>query len=78
MRRPKARAQCPTVSERRERSSHAEERSCIAHARTRTPSEAQVTRAARLPFDSEGARALNRDIFETIYFAALDASCELA
>merc|ERR1712117_700861 len=32
----------------------------------------------RLPFESEGARTLNKDIFETIYFAALDASCELA
>lgn len=34
--------------------------------------------ALRLPFDSEGARALNRQIFETIYHAALEASCELA
>merc|ERR1719512_441766 len=32
----------------------------------------------RLPFESEGARTLNKDIFETIYFAALDASCDLA
>jgi ribonucleoside-diphosphate reductase alpha subunit len=32
----------------------------------------------KLPFDSDGARALNRDIFETIYFAALSASCDLA
>ncbi|KNC96410.1 ribonucleoside-diphosphate reductase large chain [Spizellomyces punctatus DAOM BR117] len=32
----------------------------------------------RLPFDSDGARKLNRQIFETIYFAALEASCELA
>lgn len=32
----------------------------------------------RMPFDSEPARQLNRDIFETIYFAALEASCELA
>ena len=31
-----------------------------------------------LPFDSPEARQLNRDIFETIYFAALKASCELA
>jgi ribonucleoside-diphosphate reductase alpha chain len=31
-----------------------------------------------LPFDSEGARALNKDIFETIYFAALSASHQLA
>jgi len=32
----------------------------------------------RLPFECEEARQLNEDIFETIYFAALDASCELA
>lgn len=32
----------------------------------------------RLPFDSEGARKLNREIFETIYFAALTCSCDLA
>lgn len=32
----------------------------------------------KLPFDSPGARDLNRRIFETIYFAALDASNELA
>ena len=32
----------------------------------------------RLPFDSPEARRLNVDIFETIYFAALEASCELA
>merc|ERR1712038_1261275 len=32
----------------------------------------------RLPFESEGARTLNKDIFETIYFAALEASCDLA
>lgn len=31
-----------------------------------------------LPFDSEEARQLNRDIFETIYYAALKASTELA
>lgn len=31
-----------------------------------------------LPFDSSGASKLNRRIFETIYFAALDASCDLA
>jgi ribonucleoside-diphosphate reductase alpha chain len=29
-------------------------------------------------FDSEKARELNRDIFETIYFAAVTASCDLA
>merc|ERR1712003_610293 len=32
----------------------------------------------RLPFESEGARKLNVDIFETIYFTACDASCDLA
>jgi ribonucleoside-diphosphate reductase subunit M1 len=32
----------------------------------------------KMPFDSEAARKLNKDIFETIYFAALSASCELA
>lgn len=31
-----------------------------------------------LPFDSAGAAKLNREIFETMYFAALTASCELA
>ncbi|CAM6111256.1 unnamed protein product [Calypogeia fissa] len=31
-----------------------------------------------MPFDSEQAKALNRDIFETIYFHALKTSCELA
>ncbi len=32
----------------------------------------------RYPFDSDEAKKLNRDIFETIYFAALTASNELA
>jgi ribonucleoside-diphosphate reductase alpha chain len=32
----------------------------------------------RMPFESEAARQLNRDIFETIYFAAMTASCDLA
>lgn len=31
-----------------------------------------------LPYESEGARKLNTDIFETIYFAACEASMELA
>lgn len=31
-----------------------------------------------LPFDSEGARQLNKDIFETIYFAAVTESADLA
>jgi ribonucleotide reductase alpha subunit len=32
----------------------------------------------RMPFDSPEAKALNRDIFETIYYAALRCSCDLA
>ncbi|MBI2094832.1 MAG: ribonucleoside-diphosphate reductase subunit alpha [Candidatus Omnitrophica bacterium] len=32
----------------------------------------------RLPFDSEAARELNKEIFETIYFAAVAASKDLA
>jgi ribonucleoside-diphosphate reductase alpha chain len=32
----------------------------------------------RMPFDSEEARLLNREIFETIYYAALTASKDLA
>lgn len=32
----------------------------------------------RLPFDSPKARQLNKDIFETIYYGAACASCELA
>jgi ribonucleoside-diphosphate reductase alpha subunit len=32
----------------------------------------------RMPFESEEARGLNEDIFETIYFAAMEASMELA
>jgi ribonucleotide reductase alpha subunit len=32
----------------------------------------------RFPFESEQAQQLNRDIFETIYYAALKSSCELA
>jgi len=32
----------------------------------------------RMPFESDEARQLNIDIFETIYFAALEASAELA
>lgn len=34
--------------------------------------------ALRMPFDSPQARELNIQIFETIYHAALEASCELA
>ncbi len=32
----------------------------------------------RYPFESEEARELNKDIFETLYFAAVETSCELA
>merc|ERR1712127_1081087 len=32
----------------------------------------------RLPFESETAKRLNEDIFETIYFAVCEASCDLA
>merc|ERR1712139_237460 len=32
----------------------------------------------RIPFESEAAKTLNEDIFETIYFAACEASCEVA
>merc|ERR1712216_1027709 len=32
----------------------------------------------RLPFECEAAKKLNEDIFETIYFAACEASCELS
>ena len=32
----------------------------------------------RYPFESQEAQQLNRDIFETIYYAALKTSCELA
>jgi ribonucleoside-diphosphate reductase alpha subunit len=32
----------------------------------------------RIAFESDAARTLNEDIFETIYFAACESSCELA
>jgi len=32
----------------------------------------------KLPFDSDRAKELNRDIAETLYHAALEASCEIA
>lgn len=32
----------------------------------------------RYPFDSEKAQFLNKQIFETIYYGAMEASCELA
>eukprot|EP00962_Isochrysis_galbana_P034306 scaffold11610_cov73-Isochrysis_galbana.AAC.1 len=39
---------------------------------------ADVFALLSLPFESDQARALNRDIFEAIYFGALQASCDLA
>ena len=39
---------------------------------------ADVFCALKLPFDSLAARKLNHEIFETIYHAALSASCDLA
>ena len=32
----------------------------------------------RLPFDSDEAKQLNKDVFEAIYVGALEASCDLA
>lgn len=32
----------------------------------------------RLPYESEESQKLNIQIFETIYYGALEASCELA
>jgi len=32
----------------------------------------------RFPFVSDHAKELNKQIFETIYYGALEASCELA
>jgi ribonucleotide reductase alpha subunit len=32
----------------------------------------------RMPFDSPEAQQLNKEIFETLYYAALTASCKLA
>ena len=47
-----------------------------------TPARAQRDGVAcgqmRFPYESDEARQLNRDIFETIYFAAMTASCEMA
>lgn len=40
--------------------------------------EADVFVKLRLPFESLAAKTLNRDIFETIYFAALTSSNEIA
>merc|ERR1712050_601225 len=39
---------------------------------------ADVFMLMQLPFESKTAKRLNEDIFETIYFAACEASCELA
>ena len=32
----------------------------------------------RYPFESEEAQLLNKQVFETIYYGAVEASCELA
>lgn len=39
---------------------------------------ADVFMLMRYPFESEEAQLLNKQIFETIYYAAVDESCELA
>merc|ERR1712137_929675 len=39
---------------------------------------ADVFMLMRLPFESEEAKRLNEDIFETIYFSACETSCELS
>ncbi|EGG23669.1 ribonucleotide reductase large subunit [Cavenderia fasciculata] len=39
---------------------------------------ADVFIALRMPFDSPAAAVLNKEIAETIYYASLDASCQLA
>ena len=39
---------------------------------------ADVFMMLKIPFESEQAKQLNKDIFETIYFGACTASCELA
>ena len=39
---------------------------------------ADVFMALRLDFDSHGARKLNKEIFETMYYAALDESTRVA
>src|SRR5690606_13772085 len=39
---------------------------------------ADLFQILRLPFESEEAQKLNREVFETIYFAAVTASNELA
>lgn len=36
------------------------------------------TNFPRYPFDSEEAKLLNKQIFETMYYGAMEASCELA
>ena len=39
---------------------------------------ADVFMMLHLPFTSDAARSLNVSIFETVYYASLDASCDLA
>ena len=31
-----------------------------------------------MPFESDAAQLLNKQIFETLYFASVEASCEIA
>lgn len=39
---------------------------------------ADVFKMLKIPFDSDKARSINKDIFETIYFGACTVLCELA
>jgi ribonucleoside-diphosphate reductase alpha subunit len=39
---------------------------------------ADVFMCLKIPFDSEEARQINKDIFETMYFGAVSASCDIA
>ena len=39
---------------------------------------ADLFMSLKLPFDSDSARSINKDIFETMYFGAMTASCDLA
>ena len=39
---------------------------------------ADVFMMLKMPFDSPEARQLNKDIFETCYYAACEKSCEIA
>lgn len=39
---------------------------------------ADVFLSLKLPFDSETARSINKQIFETMYFGAMNASCDIS